>query len=63
MGGLVTPMIASRVDYQTAAVTGQGVTELNPQGKAAEEMRAVGLDKTAFRSEKHGKTAKGRLKA
>ncbi len=39
MGGLLTPLIASRVDYQEAAREGMGVTELNPSGKAAEEMR------------------------
>lgn len=57
MGGLVTPMIASRVDYQTAAVTGQGVTELNPQGKAAEEMRELWASiKRRLGVRKHAKT-------
>jgi chromosome partitioning protein len=41
MGGLLTPLIASRVDYQEAAREGMGVTEINPNGKAAEEMRAL----------------------
>ena len=41
MGGLLTPLIASRVDYQEAAREGMGVTELNPSGKAAEEMRRL----------------------
>jgi chromosome partitioning protein len=59
MGGLVTPMIASRVDYQTAAVTGQGVTELNPQGKAAEEMRELWASvKRRLGVRKHGKAAR-----
>jgi chromosome partitioning protein len=59
MGGLVTPMIASRVDYQTAAVAGQGVTELNPQGKAAEEMRELWVSvKRRLGVRKHGKAAR-----
>jgi chromosome partitioning protein len=41
MGGLLTPLIASRVDYQQATREGMGVTELNPNGKAAEEMRRL----------------------
>ena len=39
MGGLISPLILSRVDYQEAARRGWGVTELNPNGDAAEEMR------------------------
>lgn len=39
MGGLLTPLIASRVDYQEAAKHGWGVTELSPSGRAAEEMQ------------------------
>jgi chromosome partitioning protein len=39
MGGLLTPLVSTRVDYQEAARHGLGVTELNPQGVAAEEMR------------------------
>ena len=59
MGGLATPMIASRVDYQTAAVTGQGVTELNPHGKAAEEMRELWASvKRRLGVRKHGKAAR-----
>ena len=38
MGGLANPLIASRVDYQEAIRHGLGVTELNPEGKAADEM-------------------------
>ena len=41
MGGLLTPMIASRVDYQEAARRGLGVTEFNASGAAAEEMRKL----------------------
>jgi chromosome partitioning protein len=39
MGGLLTPLVSTRVDYQEAARHGHGVTELNPHGVAAEEMR------------------------
>lgn len=39
MGGLLTPLVSTRVDYQEAARHGLGVTELNPLGVAAEEMR------------------------
>jgi chromosome partitioning protein len=41
MGGLLRPLIASRVDYQEAAREGMGVTEINPNGKAADEMRQL----------------------
>ncbi len=41
MGGLISPLILARVDYQEAARHGLGVTELDPAGAAAEEMRAV----------------------
>ena len=41
MGGLISPLILLRVDYQEAARHGVGVTELNPKGAAAEEMRAL----------------------
>ncbi len=41
MGALVSPLIRARVDYQEAARHGWGVTELNPKGAAAEEMRAL----------------------
>jgi chromosome partitioning protein len=41
MGGLITPMIGARVDYQEAARLGWGVTELNPSGMAAEETRKL----------------------
>ena len=42
MGGLISPLILSRVDYQEAARHGWGVTEFNPYGAAAEEMLAFG---------------------
>jgi chromosome partitioning protein len=41
MGGLLSPLILARVDYQEAARRGLGVTELDPLGAAAEEMRAL----------------------
>lgn len=41
MGGLVLPPVISRVDYQSAALAGLGVTEVNPTGKAAEEVREL----------------------
>jgi chromosome partitioning protein len=41
MGGLISPLIASRVDYQEAARHGYGVSELHPSGPAADEMRKL----------------------
>ena len=41
MGGLISPIILTRVDYQEAARRGRGVTELNPSGAAAQEMRGL----------------------
>jgi chromosome partitioning protein len=41
MGGLLTPLVSTRVDYQEAARHGMGVTEINPHGVAAEEMREL----------------------
>ncbi len=41
MGGLISPLILLRIDYQEAARHGWGVTELNPYGAAAEEMRGL----------------------
>jgi chromosome partitioning protein len=41
MGGLLSPLVLARVDYQEAARLGWGVTELNPGGAAAGEMRAL----------------------
>jgi chromosome partitioning protein len=41
MGGLITPLVLARVDYQEAARHGWGVTEINPHGAAAEEVKAL----------------------
>ncbi len=41
MGGLLTPLISARVDFQEAARHGFGVTELNPYGDAADEIRKL----------------------
>lgn len=43
MGGLLTPLVSSRVDFQEAARLGLGVTELNPSGGAAAEVRSLWL--------------------
>ena len=47
MGELISPLILARADHQEAARRGLGVTELNPQGAAAEEIRDL------WRSVKH----------
>ena len=41
MGGLLRPLVAARVAYQEAAREGKGTTEIEPDGKAAEEMRVL----------------------
>lgn len=41
IGGLLAPLVSARVDYQEAARLGLGVTELNPDGVAAQEMREL----------------------
>ena len=41
LGGLISPLILARVDYQEAARHGWGVTEINPNGPAASEIRAL----------------------
>ena len=41
MGGLLSPLVLGRVDYQEATRNGWGVTEFNPGGAAAGEMRAL----------------------
>jgi chromosome partitioning protein len=41
MGGLITPLVLTRVDYQEAARHGWGVTEINPHGAAAVEIKAL----------------------
>lgn len=41
MGVLLTPLVSARVDYQEAARLGLGVSELHPDGIAAQEMREL----------------------
>ena len=41
LGVLAEPPISQRNDHQDAIGAGQGVTEFNPRGKAAEEIRAL----------------------
>jgi chromosome partitioning protein len=41
MGVLALPYIVQRMDHQDALGTGLGVSEFNPEGKAAEEIRAL----------------------
>jgi chromosome partitioning protein len=41
IGGLISPLVAARVDFQDAARHGLGVTEINPNGGAAQEIRAL----------------------
>ncbi len=41
MGGLLTPLVSARVDYQEAARQGLGVGEWQPSGVAATEMREI----------------------
>lgn len=41
LGGLCDPTLAHRSDHVDALASGLGVTEFNPLGKAADEMRAV----------------------
>ncbi len=41
MGELISPLILTRADYQEAQRRGLGVTEFNPSGAAAREMRAL----------------------
>lgn len=41
MGGLLAPLVSARVDYQEAARLGLGVSELNPDGVAAQEMKEL----------------------
>jgi len=41
MGGLLAPLVSSRVDYQEAARLGLGVSEYNPDGVAAAEMKEL----------------------
>jgi chromosome partitioning protein len=41
MGGLLTPLLSARVDYQEAARHGLGATEFSASGPAADEMRKL----------------------
>lgn len=41
IANVALPMIGQRVDYQDAYAAGEGVTETAPDGKAAEEVRAL----------------------
>jgi chromosome partitioning protein len=41
MGGLLAPLVSSRVDYQEAARLGLGVAEYHPEGVATQEMREL----------------------
>ena len=41
MGAVIAPLIVSRADYQEAARRGFGVTEFDPAGEAAAEMRRL----------------------
>lgn len=41
LGGLISPLIGARVDYQEAARNGLGVTEWNAGGPAGEEIRKL----------------------
>ena len=47
MGRLISPLILARIEYQDAARRGRGVTELNPSGGAAQEMRGLWQSITA----------------
>ncbi len=40
-GGLLSPLIQARVDFQEAARHGLGVTEFNASGQAAADMRTL----------------------
>ncbi|HXY57607.1 MAG TPA: ParA family protein [Methylocystis sp.] len=41
MGGLLSPLVSARVDFQEAARQGLGVSELHPSGEAAAEMHEL----------------------
>lgn len=40
-GGTIAPTVADRTDHRDAAASGLGVTEINPRGRAADEIRAL----------------------
>jgi chromosome partitioning protein len=62
MGRLISPLILARVEYQDAARRGRGVTELNPSGGAAQEVRGLWQSITARLAEaKVGRPAKRSL--
>lgn len=63
MGGLLSPLISSRVDYQEAARHGFGVSELNPSGQAADEMRKLWASIKRRMGSKGGKAAVSSRKA
>jgi chromosome partitioning protein len=44
VGPLLRPHIAARADFLDAARTGKGVTEVDPNGAAAQEMRDLWMD-------------------
>jgi chromosome partitioning protein len=44
VGSLLHPHIAARADFLEAARTGKGVTEVDPKGAAAQEMRDLWMD-------------------
>jgi len=41
LGVLLSPLVSSRVDYQEASRLGLGVSEYNPEGVAAQEMKEL----------------------
>jgi chromosome partitioning protein len=44
VGSLLRPHVAARADFLEAARTGKGVTEVDPKGAAAQEMRDLWMD-------------------
>ena len=44
VGSLLRPHIAARADFLEAARTGKGVTEVDPKGAVAQEMRDLWRD-------------------
>jgi chromosome partitioning protein len=44
IGALLRPHIRARADFLEAARTGKGVTEVDPKGEAAQEMRDLWMD-------------------
>ena len=44
VGSLLRPHVATRADFLEAARTGKGVTEVDPKGAAAQEMRDLWMD-------------------